>query len=180
VIDELARDIARGYDLYCSGGSRAHRLGAAYQLHVALNLLTAMVPGERLAPLFRLHEQLMGLNSGMVGEMLKPEEWSRKPPIPVREAFERAHLAAIMHFKMEANRRAGGRGDKKQAAKDVGRRFNVGYRQVDDWREHAMRESLEKDPLAWRFHQLLKAFSDDPNQAADCLMKASKGAFMIS
>jgi hypothetical protein len=177
-IDGLIEDIDRGYDIYCSAGPRSHRLGAALQLQVALNLLSGMVPAERLAPLFSLHEQLMALNWGIAGEMFKPDDWGRKPPIPHREAYERAHLAALMHFLMEVNRRAGGRGDKKESAKKVGRRFNVGYQQVDAWRQHAMEESSENDPLAYRFHQLLKAF-DDPNQAANELMRAPKGAHMI-
>jgi hypothetical protein len=183
-IEGLISDLGKGHTIYCRGGARAKRVGAARQLHVVLNLLTVMMPydGAKLQPLFRLYEQLMELNRGVVGDMLTPEKRSRKPPIPSREGLERAHLAAIMHLKIEANKLAGGRGEKEKAAKEVGRRFRVGYRQVDDWREHAMRESPRNDVIAWRFQELLEwssaHFPGRPDEAADWLMKARLGAHL--
>ena len=183
-IEGLISDLGKGHTIYCQGGARAERVGAARQLHVVLNLLTIMMPddGAKLRPLFRLYEQLMELNRGVVGDMLRPEKRPRKPPIPSREAFERAHLAATMHLKIEANKLAGGRGEKEKAAKEVGLRFQVGYRQVDDWREHAVRESPRNDEIAWRFQELLEwssaHFPGRPDEAADWLMKAPLGAHL--
>ena len=184
-IEGLIEDIDKGYARYCNGGARAERLGGAYQVHVALRLLMALMPDNaaKLAPLFHVYEELMGLNWGVTGDMLKPEKWNRKPPIAMREAFERAHLAATMHFKMEANKLAGGHGEKEQAAREVGTRFNVGYRKIDDWREHAMTESPENDPIAWRFRYLIDALSGQfhgrPDKIADWLMKARLGAHLV-
>jgi len=183
-IEGLISDVGKGHTIYCKGGARAERVGAAFQLSVVLNLLTAMMPndGAKLRPLFGLYEQLMELNRGVVGDMLRPEKRPRKPPIPAREAFERAHLAAIMHLKIEANKLAGGRGEKEKAAREVGLRFQVGYRQVDDWREHAMRESPQNDEIAWRFQELLvwssAHFPGRPDEAADWLMKTRLGAHL--
>ena len=183
-IEGLISEVGKGHTIYCKGGGRAERVGATYQLQAVLNLLTVMMPehGAKLRPLFRLYEQLMEFNRGVVGDMLRPEKRPRKPPIPAREAFERAHLAAIMHLKIEANKLAGGRGEKEKAAKEVGRRFRVGYRQVDDWREHAMRESPQNDEIAWRFQELLvwssAHFPGRPDEAADWLMKTSLGAHL--
>ena len=183
-IEGLIDDIGKGHKRYCEGGAREERLGAAYQLHAVLTLLMAMMPDDaaKLAPLFRLYEQIMELNWGVVGDMLKPQKWPRKPPIPKREAFQRAHLAATMHFKMEANKLAGGRGEKEIAAREVGIRFKVGYRKIDDFREHAMRENPEDDPIAWRFQNLLTTlsahFPGRPDQAADWLMKQALGAHL--
>ena len=183
-IEGLISDVGKGHTIYCKGGARAERLGAAYQLYGVLNLLTAVMPddGAKLRPLFGLYEQLMELNRGVVGDMLRPEKRPRKPPIPSREAFKRAHLAAIMHLKIEANKLAGGRGEKEKAAREVGLRFQVGYRQVDDWREHAMRESPQNDEIAWRFQELLvwssAHFPGRPDEAADWLMKTRLGAHL--
>ena len=183
-IEGLISDLGKGRTIYCKGGARAERVGAAHQLHVVLNLLTVMMPddGAKLRPLFRLYEQLMELNRGVVGDMLRPEKRPRKPPIPSREAFKRAHLAATMHLMIEANKLAGGRGEKEKAAREVGLRFQVGYRQVDDWREHAMRESPQNDEIAWRFQELLvwssAHFPGRPDEAADWLMKTRLGAHL--
>jgi hypothetical protein len=183
-IEGLISDLEKGHSIYCKGGARAERTGAARQLHVVLKLLTVMMPddGAKLRPLFRLYEQLMEFNRGVVGEMLRPAKRPRKPPIPSREAFERAHLAATMHLKIEANKLAGGRGEKEKAAREVGLHFQVGYRQVDDWREHAMRESPRNDEIAWRFQELLEwssaHFPGRPDEAADWLMKTSLGAHL--
>ena len=134
-IEGLINDIGKGHTLYCKGGSRAERVGATHQLHVVLNLLTIMMPDDqaKLRSLYRLREQLIELNWGVVGDMLRPEKRGRKPPISIREAFKRAHLAATMHLKIEANRLAGGRGEKEKAAREVGTRFKVDYRKVDNW-----------------------------------------------
>jgi hypothetical protein len=183
-IEGLISDLGKGHTIYCKGGARAERVGAARQLHVVLNLLTVMMPddGAKLRPLFRLYEQLMELNRGVVGDMLRPKKRSRKPPIPRREAFERAHLAATMHLKIKANKLAGGRGEKEKAAREVGLRFQVGYRKVDDWREHAMRESPQNDEIAWRFQELLEwssaHFHGRPDEAAEWLMKTPLGAHL--
>ena len=183
-IEGLISDVGKGHTIYCKGGARAERVGAAFQLSVVLNLLTAMMPndGAKLRPLFGLYEQLMELNRGVVGDMLRPEKRPRKPPIPSREAFKRAHLAATMHLMIEANKLAGGRGEKEKAAREVGLRFQVGYRQVDDWREHAMRESPQNDEIAWRFQELLvwssAHFPGRPDEAADWLMKTRLGAHL--
>jgi hypothetical protein len=183
-IEGLISEVGKGHTIYCKGGGRAERVGATYQLQAVLNLLTVMMPehGAKLRPLFRLYEQLMEFNRGVVGDMLRPEKRPRKPPIPAREAFERAHLAAIMHLKIEANKLAGGRGEKEKAAREVELHFRVGYRQVDDWREHAMRESPQNDEIAWRFQELLEwssaHFPGRPDEAADWLMKTSLGAHL--
>jgi len=189
-VEKLIEDIDRGDALFRKGGSKAERLAFALQLEVCLKLLTAIMPNDaaKLTPLARGYEQIMELNRGVVGEMLKPEKLlnaagsPRKPPVSLRESFERAHLAATMHFKMEANKLAGGRGEKEIVARDVGTHFNMPYRQVDAYREHAMTENPEHDPIAWRFRNLLEAlsaqFPDRPDRAADWLMKQRLGAHL--
>jgi hypothetical protein len=189
-IEGLIEDVGKAYALFEKGGSRAERLAFAMQLQVALQLLTAILRDDaaKLTPLARGYQQVMELARGTGSEMLKPEKLlnsagsPRKPPIPLREAFERAHLAAIMHLKIEANKLAGGRGEKKNAARDVGNHFKVPWRQVDAYREHAMTENPEHDPIAWRFAILCEAlaahFPGRADQAADWLINQRLGAHL--
>jgi len=45
-IEGLISDVGKGHTIYCKGGARAERVGAAFQLSVVLNLLTAMMPND--------------------------------------------------------------------------------------------------------------------------------------
>jgi hypothetical protein len=178
-IEGIVSDLEKGLAHYRKGGPRAHGLGAAFQLHVALNLLDAIVPEaaeKQLAPLRHLHRALIELNSGVVDDMLKPRKWPRKPPIPIREAFKRGKAALAMDFMMEANKLDGGRGDKEAAAREVGQRLKITpYRQIDGWREHAMENDPQRDPIAFHYRnlheQLSVQFPGDPRAAAESLMK---------